>query len=92
MAIFKYLKQGLGKNYFPAWIGFFAYEYAQHLGLPTHKALVDLPEAAFYYYPDGRAYLKGKLVQDSKISLVKQTLRQVFLKSNSRVITPKQNF
>ncbi len=80
LAIFKYLKQGLGKNYFPAWIGFFAYEYAQHLGLPTHKALADLPEAAFYYYPDGCAYLKGKSVQSSKITLGKQILDTIIPK------------
>ena len=92
LAIFKYLNQGLGNNYFPAWIGFFAYEYAQHLGLPTHKALADLPEAAFYYYPDGCAYLKGKPVQSSKITLGKQILDAIIPKVKLSSDYPKAEF
>ena len=40
-------------SFFPAWIGFFTYEFARHLGLPTNGPMAGLPEAAFYLYPDG---------------------------------------
>ncbi|WP_243031309.1 chorismate-binding protein [Thermus altitudinis] len=60
--IFAYLEKGLGRGYFPAWMGFFAYEFARHLGLATHKPLSGLPEAAFSYYPEGFALLGGRLV------------------------------
>ncbi|PZA07037.1 MULTISPECIES: chorismate-binding protein [unclassified Meiothermus] len=56
-------------GYFPAWIGFFAYEYARHLGLPTHSPMPGLPEAAFYYYPEGYAWLEGQRVQSPSTAL-----------------------
>nr|WP_245537202.1 chorismate-binding protein [Thermus igniterrae] len=60
--LFTYLEKGLGRGFFPAWMGFFAYEFARHFGLPTHPPLPGLPEAAFYYYPEGFALLEGRLV------------------------------
>ncbi|RTH07929.1 aminodeoxychorismate components I/II, partial [Thermus scotoductus] len=62
LEIFRYLERGLGRGFFPAWIGFFAYEFARHLGLPTHRPLPGLPEAFFFYYPEGFALLEGRLV------------------------------
>lgn len=62
LEIFRYLERGLGRGFFPAWIGFFAYEFARHLGLPTHEPLPGLPEAFFLYYKEGFALLEGKLV------------------------------
>ncbi len=38
---------------FPVWIGFFSYEFAAHLGLPTGVAMPGLPEATFCLYDDG---------------------------------------
>jgi len=61
--LFRYLERGLGKGFFPAWMGFFAYEFARHLGLPAHDPLPGLPEAAFFYYPEGYALLEGRLVE-----------------------------
>jgi len=61
--LFRYLERGLGKGFFPAWMGFFAYEFARHLGLPAHAPLPGLPEAAFFYYPEGYALLEGRLVE-----------------------------
>lgn len=69
LEVFGFLEQGLGAGYFPAWIGFFAYEYARHLGLPTHAPLPGLPEAAFYFYPEGYAWLEGQRVQSPSASL-----------------------
>ena len=63
LEVFRYLERGLGKGFFPAWIGFFAYEFARHLGLPAHKPLPGLPEAFFLYYPEGYALFEGRLVQ-----------------------------
>ncbi|WP_252829352.1 chorismate-binding protein [Thermus scotoductus] len=67
--IFAYLEKGLGKGYFPAWMGFFAYEFARHLGLATHGPLPGLPEAAFFYYPEGFALLQGRLVERPSLPL-----------------------
>ncbi|TBH21787.1 chorismate-binding protein [Thermus thermamylovorans] len=67
--LFRYLERGLGKGYFPAWMGFFAYEFARHLGLPAHDPLPGLPEAFFLYYPEGYALLEGRLVQRPSFSL-----------------------
>ena len=48
-------------GFFPAWIGFFTYEFARHLGLPTNAPMAGLPEAAFYLYPDGYLWEDGRL-------------------------------
>lgn len=67
--IFAHLEKGLGRGYFPAWIGFFAYEFARHLGLSTHEPLPGLPEAALFYYPEGFALLEGRLVETPSFPL-----------------------
>ncbi len=67
--LFAYLEKGLGRGYFPAWMGFVAYEFARHLGLAAHPPLPGLPEAVFFYYPEGFALLEGKLVERPSISL-----------------------
>ncbi|AEV16127.1 Anthranilate synthase component II/para-aminobenzoate synthase glutamine amidotransferase component II [Thermus sp. CCB_US3_UF1] len=67
--LFSYLERGLGRGFFPAWMGFFAYEFARHLGLATHPPLPGLPEAAFFYYPEGFALLEGHLVQGPSLPL-----------------------
>jgi len=56
------LEDELGTGHFPAWIGFFAYEYARHLGLRTREPLPGLPEARFHYYPEGYVFREGVLV------------------------------
>jgi len=61
--LFRHLEKGLGRGFFPAWMGFFAYEFARHLGLPTHPPVPGLPEAAFFYYPESFAFLEGRLVE-----------------------------
>jgi anthranilate synthase/aminodeoxychorismate synthase-like glutamine amidotransferase len=61
--LFRHLERGLGRGFFPAWMGFFAYEFARHLGLPTHPPVPGFPEAAFFYYPEGFAFLEGRLVE-----------------------------
>ncbi|HMK91931.1 MAG TPA: hypothetical protein VK576_02935, partial [Thermoleophilia bacterium] len=48
--------------FFPAWLGFFAYEFARHLGLPTHAPMPGLPEAAFLLYREGWLWEGGRLV------------------------------
>jgi len=67
--LFRHLEKGLGRGYFPAWMGFFAYEFARHLGLPTHPPVPGLPEAAFFYYPEGFALLEGRLVERPSLPL-----------------------
>lgn len=63
LKVFSFLEEGLGEGYFPAWIGFFTYEYARYLGLPVRAALPGLPEAAFFFYPRGYAWLEGVLLE-----------------------------
>lgn len=59
LEVFSYLEKGLGRGFFPAWMGFFAYEFARHLGLPTREPLPGLPEAAFCYYPEASPSSRG---------------------------------
>ncbi len=69
LEIFRYLERGLGRGPFPAWMGFFAYEFARHLGLSTHPPLPGLPEAFFLYYPEGYALREGRLLQRPRLGL-----------------------
>jgi anthranilate synthase len=62
-ALFERLADGLGDGPFPAWVGFFAYEFARHLGLPTLPPMPGLPDAAFFLYPDGFLWEDGVLVR-----------------------------
>jgi anthranilate synthase len=47
---------------FPLWIGFFSYEFARHLGLPTGAPMPGLPEAAFRRYDEGWLWRDGRLI------------------------------
>jgi len=55
------LASGLDDGLFPAWMGFFSYEFARHLGLPTNAPMPGFPEAAFALYPSGFAWEDGHL-------------------------------
>ena len=55
------LESDLGEGVFPAWIGFFAYEFARHLGLPTNAPMPGFPDAAFWLYPSGFLWEDGHL-------------------------------
>ena len=55
------LESDLGEGVFPAWIGFFAYEFARHLGLPTNASMPGFPDAAFRLYPSGFLWEDGHL-------------------------------
>ncbi len=67
--LFTHLQKGLGRGFFPLWAGFFAYEFARHLGYATHPPMPGLPEAAFYYYPEGYAFLAGRVVEAPSLLL-----------------------
>lgn len=62
-AIFSALEEGLGTGRFPAWIGFFTYEYGRHLDHSTHAPLPGLPEAVFHYYPEGWVFRDGAVLE-----------------------------
>ena len=55
------LESGLGEHVFPAWMGFLAYEFARHLGLPTNGPMPGFPDAAFNLYPSGYLWEDGHL-------------------------------
>jgi anthranilate synthase len=54
---------------FPLWIGFLAYEFASHLGLPTGEPMPGLPEAAFTLYEDGWVWEDGRLVHTPAVPI-----------------------
>ena len=62
------------------------------MGLPTHKPLPDFPEAAFYYYPEGCAWLKGKCIQEAKTLLGKQSFETIIPKVKLSSDYPKAEF
>ena len=55
-------RSSVEQPFFPAWLGFFAYEFARHLGLPTGTPMPGLPEAGFRLYRDGWLWEGGRLV------------------------------
>ncbi len=59
--IFQFLSLPDSSQFFPAWIGFFAYEFAKHFQLPTKDAYDELPEAAFFLYDEGYRWENGIL-------------------------------
>ena len=61
--LFDVLELPPGETIFPCWIGFLAYEFAQHLGLPTLAAMPGLPEASFSLYEEGSVWEDGVLVE-----------------------------
>lgn len=72
--LFAELETGLGEGFFPLWAGFFAYEFARHLGLPTGTPLPGLPEAAFSLYTDGYLWQDGQAVTVPKQPLANTAL------------------
>ncbi len=50
-----------GDAFFPAWIGFFSYEFARHLGSPAGESMPGLPDASFSLYPSGYLWEDGRL-------------------------------
>ena len=61
--IFKFLDMPHSSNFFPAWIGFFAYEFSNNFQLPTKDTSDELPEAAFFLYDEGYRWENGVLVE-----------------------------
>ena len=49
--------------FFPAWVGFFAYEFARLLDMPAKAPLPGLPDAAFRLYERGWLWEDGRLVE-----------------------------
>ncbi len=69
LSLLERLEEGLGAGYFPAWVGFFAYEFARHFGLPARAPMPGLPEAAFCYYPEGYVWEDDRLVEAPRAPL-----------------------
>lgn len=61
LAIFDHLVLESSSSFFPAYLGFFSYEFAEHLGKPCHKASRTLPDAFF------RCYERGLVIKDQKL-------------------------
>lgn len=66
--IFDYLALKPSNNFFPAFIGFFAYEFSKYWDKPTHKHEHSLPEAFFRLYERGLIIEQGRIVHHDVIS------------------------
>lgn len=51
------------QRFFPAFIGFFSYEFARHSGLKTNLPQEGFPEAAFFLYEKGLVWHNEKLIE-----------------------------
>lgn len=56
LSIFEHFELPRTNSFFPAWLGFFSYEFARHCGLPTRPLKGNFPEAAFFLYEDGHVW------------------------------------
>lgn len=54
--IFSHLRVAKSHDFFPAWMGFFGYEFARYTGLPSKSSPRNIPDAVFYYYEDGHVW------------------------------------
>lgn len=55
------LESATGDAFFPAWVGFFSYEFARHFELPTNAPMPGFPDASFALYPSGYLWEDGHL-------------------------------
>lgn len=88
--IFEHLKLPPSPNFFPAYIGFFAYEFSQYWDKATHPKEHPLPEAFFRLYERGLVIEKNQIVHHDKLpSLLRHPVLDTG--SNKRVLdTPSK--
>ncbi len=68
LKIFEYLETiSLSKNFFPAYLGFFSYEFSSYFGLPVHGGERLFPDAFFALYEKGLVIDDGKIIFHDKI-------------------------
>jgi len=76
LEIFDYLVLKPSNNFFPAYIGFFAYEFSKYWHKPTHPHEHPLPEAFFRLYERGLVLEHGQVVHHDVISHIKKPQAQ----------------
>ena len=82
--LFDRLRAPAGRGFFPAWIGWIAYEFARHLGLPTRDPVPGMPEAVFRLYP------RGWVVEDGvPVELPGDRLRPLPVRGSSPAESPR---
>ncbi len=88
--IFSHLNVGRNPgNFFPAWMGYFTYEFARHFGMPTKNPDPNIPEAFFHLYEDGHIWPNTNSPEHSQLdfpailrtSLTSNFSRQDFLQA-----------
>jgi anthranilate synthase/aminodeoxychorismate synthase-like glutamine amidotransferase len=81
-------KKTSASRFFPAWIGYFAYEYASYLGLPTHRGEKSLNphDALFFYFEEGFVWNEAELIEQPE-TLTLDHLRETI---NAIAHTPPQ--
>ena len=67
--IFEHLALPPSPNFFPAFIGFFAYEFSKYWHKPTHLHDHPLPEAFFRLYERGLVLENNKIIHHDKIHM-----------------------
>lgn len=67
--IFEHLKLPPSNNFFPAYMGYFSYEFSQHLGNDTKKS-GPFPDAYFALYEQGLVIKDGQIVHHDPLPLL----------------------
>lgn len=78
--IFNYFKLAKVKTFFPAWIGFFSYEFARYCGLPTKDSDSNMPEACFFLYDEGFVWVDKKLTEKPKRIILNEALNNEYIR------------
>ncbi|MDA0712808.1 MAG: anthranilate synthase component I family protein [bacterium] len=78
--IFNFFKLPKSKTFFPAWIGFFSYEFAKYCNLPTNSSDNETPEACFFLYEEGFFWQAKKLIEKPKQNIFNETLNNEHIK------------
>ena len=70
--IFEHMALPPSENFFPAFIGFFAYEFSRYWDKPVHQQEHPLPEAFFRLYERGLVIENNKIIHHDQISQSKK--------------------
>lgn len=86
------LRAPAGRGFFPAWIGWFGYEYARYLGLPTRDPVAGMPEAVFRLYSRGWVVEDGAVVEVPGDELLPLPVRETASAGSARATWPREAF
>jgi anthranilate synthase/aminodeoxychorismate synthase-like glutamine amidotransferase len=77
--IFEHLRLEPSTDFFPAFIGFFAYEFSRYFGKTVHTKQPEVPEAFFRLYDQGLVIDNNKVIKHDLITIRNNTLLDIKL-------------